>query len=138
MNATVNCETGIPSWPRAESTPRPTTRLTAITSSGSSAVNTERYTMSRIAAIRPAVAIEISTRSCSAAAIWSLNVAGGPVTYAVIVEPANTSAAMSRTACTDSAAAGSPRVPATPTGRNQALRSALTACVAVIGSASRS
>ncbi|VBA31254.1 hypothetical protein LAUMK35_04977 [Mycobacterium pseudokansasii] len=42
MNATVNCETGIPISPSAESTPRPTARLSPITSSGSNAVNTDR------------------------------------------------------------------------------------------------
>ena len=68
----------------------------------------------------------------------SLKVAGGPVTCTVVVEPVNTSAAMSRTAFTDSAAVGSPRVPATPTGRYQALRSTLTAWASVIGSDSRS
>ncbi|CNI05571.1 Uncharacterised protein [Mycobacteroides abscessus subsp. abscessus] len=69
MNATVNCETGMPISPSAESTPRPTARLIPITSSGSSAVNTDRYTISRISAISPAVAIEMNTRSCSAEAI---------------------------------------------------------------------
>ncbi|VBA31255.1 hypothetical protein LAUMK35_04978 [Mycobacterium pseudokansasii] len=86
----------------------------------------------------PTVAIEISSRSCSAEAIMSLNVAGGPVTCAVTVDPANTSAAMLRTAFTDSAAVGSPSVPVTPTGRYQALRSGLRACASVTGSASRS
>ena len=71
-------------------------------------------------------------------AIWSLNVDGGPVTYAVVVEPANSSAVMARTAVTDSAAAGSPRVPATPTGRYHALRSLLMARASVTGSASKS
>ena len=57
----------------------------------------------------------------------SLNVAGGPVTCVVVVEPVNTSAVMSRTAFRDSAAVGSPSVPVIPTGRYQALRSALRA-----------
>src|SRR5690625_6433420 len=85
-----------------------------------------------------AVAIEINSRSCSAAAIMSLNVAGGPVTCAVVDEPANTSAVMSRTAWTDSAAVGSPSVPLTPTGRYHDVPSALTAWARVTGSASRS
>ncbi|SKS34217.1 Uncharacterised protein [Mycobacteroides abscessus subsp. abscessus] len=51
---------------------------------------------------------------------------------------ANAVSVRSRTACTDSAAVGSPSVPATPTGRYQALPSPLTAWVLVTGSASRS
>ena len=42
MNAMVNCETGTPCMPSTESTPRPTAMLTPITSSGSSAVISER------------------------------------------------------------------------------------------------
>ena len=42
MKATVNWETGMPISPRADSTPRPTARLNPITSSGNSAVNTDR------------------------------------------------------------------------------------------------
>ena len=42
MKATVNCDTGMPSSPSAESSPRPTARLMPITSSGNSAVNTDR------------------------------------------------------------------------------------------------
>ena len=127
MKATVNWETGMPISPSAESTPRPTARLSPITSSGNNAVNTDRYTISRITAMTAAVAMEISSRSCSAEAIMSLKVAGGPVTWTVVVEPVNTSAAMSRTAFTDSEAVGSPRVPVTPAVRDQALRVALTA-----------
>ncbi|SIJ35423.1 Uncharacterised protein [Mycobacteroides abscessus subsp. abscessus] len=138
MNATVNCDTGIPINPSPDSTPRPTAKLSPITSSGNSAVNTDRYTNSKISAISAAVANEIHSKSRSAAAIWSLNVAGGPVTCAVTVEPSKTRAAISRTACTDSAAAGSPKVPATPTGRYHACRSALTAWVSVTGSANKS
>ncbi|SLA80075.1 Uncharacterised protein [Mycobacteroides abscessus subsp. abscessus] len=42
MNATVNCDTGIPSSPSADKTPRPTPRLTPITNNGTSAVNSDR------------------------------------------------------------------------------------------------
>ncbi|SHX23446.1 Uncharacterised protein [Mycobacteroides abscessus subsp. abscessus] len=138
MNATVNCETGSPDSPSAESTPRPTAKLSPITSSGSSAVNSDRYTMSRISAISPAVAIDTNSKSCSAEEIWSLNVAAGPVTWALTPDPVNTAVVMSRTAPTDSAAVGSPSAPAMPTGRYQAFPSRLTAWVRVTGSASRS
>ncbi len=42
MNATVNCETGMPSCPNADKTPRPTARLSPMTSKGNNAVNNDR------------------------------------------------------------------------------------------------
>ena len=119
------------------STPRPTARFTPITNSGSSAVNTDRYTISRINAISPTVAIEISSRSCSAESIMSLNVVGGPVTDAVTDEPVNTFATMWRTACTGFRGGGIAQRAGHATGRYHALPSRLTAWVAVTGSASR-